>query len=426
MRSAIAVCPSMLRDLGSWGKGIKAYDFRVHAHNCAFHSFCFLVLHINSATMATLPASMRALVLSKVGTAPTVKEVPTPKCTPGSVIVENLSIPILPYAYEVYVDDVRKYPMPTPLTIGSSGIGRVVTVGPDSVKLAPGQLVLVDQYIRARDDRETSFLAGLYDGNSAGSKKLARHWKDWNYADYCAVPLESCFGLNEERLCGSIERGGLEYTFDDLCALGRLMVPHGGLVDVGLRAGETVVIAPASGFFGGAAVDVAIGMGARVIVAGRRMEPLRRFEEQYPGRAFAVELTGDVAQDMQALKKLGPIHVFQDWSPPTAGSTTHIKACIYALTRGGRASLMGGIRQDFSLNYQAVMHNNLTIKGKWMYEPQDPPDLIKLVEVGLLKLGKDIGHKNLGAFSLDKWEEAFKTVEGTGYGTQATLVPGMK
>ena len=111
--------------------------------------------------MSHLPSTMRALVLDKVGSRPSVKEVPTPQPDPGSAVVQILAVGVLPYANDVYVTDARGYPMPTPLTIGSSGVGRVSAVGPDSVKLSEGQLVLVDCYIRARDDRETSFLAGL-------------------------------------------------------------------------------------------------------------------------------------------------------------------------------------------------------------------------------------------------------------------------
>ena len=368
-----------------------------------------------------LPQTMRALILESIGTAPSVKEIPTPTPTPGSAIVQILAAGVLPYAADVYVTDIRGYPMPTPLVIGSSAVGRIAALGPDSVALQPGQLVLVDSYLRARDDHETSFLAGLHDGYTDGSKKLAKEWRDWSYAEYCRVPLENCYILNEKRLMG-----GLGYTVNDLLYISRMMVPHGGFVDVGLQAGETVVIAPASGAFGGAAVDVAVAMGARVIVAGRRIEPLKRFEEVYPGRVYAVQLSGDVTEDTKRLKALGPIQVFQDWCPPSAAGTTHIKACVYALARGGRVSLMGGVLEDITLNYSAVMHNNLTIKGKWMYEPQDPPKLIRLVEVGLLKIGKQAGLKNLGTFGLHKWEDAFKVVKGTGYGLQVTIVPGDK
>ena len=335
--------------------------------------------------------------------------------------MQILAAGVLPYSADVYVTNARGYPMPVPLVIGSSAIGRIAAVGPDSVKLAEGQLVLVDGYIRARDDHETSFIAGLHDGYSAGSKKLAREWKDWTYAEYCKAPLESCYVLDEKRLLGD-----LGYTVNELLYMARMGVPYGGFVDVNLQAGETALVAPATGAFGGAAVEVALGMGAKVIVAGRKMASLQKFVDRYPGRVYAVELSGDASKDTAALKKLGPIHVYQDWSPPSAAGTTHIKACTSALTRGGRASLMGGIREDLSWNYSTIMHNNIKMCGKWMYEPEDPPKLIRLVEVGLLKIGKDAGLENLGAFGLDEWEEAFKVVDGTGYGLQVTIVPGEK
>lgn len=371
-----------------------------------------------------LPTTMRALVLSSVGTNPTVQTIPTPTATAGSAVVQILSAGLLPYASSVYLTGTRAYPMPTPLTIGSAAIGRIAAVGPDAVSLQTGQLVLVDGYIRARDDHQVSFLAGLHDGYSSESKRLARCWRDWSYAEYVRAPLENCFVLDEGRLMWGLERGGLGYSVDELVYIARLVVPFGGLVDVNLQPWETVVIAPASGSFGGAAVEVAVSMGSRVVVTGRRGGVLKGFEERFPGRVVAVELSGDVGLDTERLRKVGPIHVFQDWSPPTASGTTHIKACTYALEMGGRVCLMGGIREDFGRNYSAVMHNNLTIKGRWMYEESDVPKLIRLVELGLLKIGKEAGLKNLGRFALADWEEAFRTVEGTGYGYQVTIVPG--
>jgi hypothetical protein len=61
-----------------------------------------------------------------------------------------------------------------------------------------------------------------------------------------------------------------------------------------------------------------------------------------------------------------------------------------------------------------------------MYEPSDVPKLIRMVEVGLLKIGKKAGLRNLGNFGLDQWEEAFEVVKDTGYGVQVTIVPGKK
>ena len=89
-------------------------------------------------------------------------------------------------------------------------------------------------------------------------------WRNSTYANYAKVPLENCFPLDEKLLLGSPSEGGMGYKIEDLAYIPRPLVPYGGLVDIRLTAGETIVIAPATGSFGGAAVEAAIAMGARV------------------------------------------------------------------------------------------------------------------------------------------------------------------
>lgn len=194
-------------------------------------------------------------------------------------------------------------------------------------------------------------------------------------------------------------------------------------MDIDLKVGETIIIAPATGAFGGAAVEVALAMGARVIAAARNSDSLKRLAAMNE-RILPVQLTGDVETDAKALKQFGTVDAFQDWSPPTAAKTTHIKACMLALRVGGRVSLMGGIREDISMSYSWVMRNNLTIKGKWMYTQEDPYLLIKMIETGVLKLGEKAGLKNVGVFPLEDWSKAFTAAEeNPGWGTQALIAP---
>lgn len=85
------------------------------------------------------------------------------------------------------------------------------------------------------------------------------------------APLENCIPLNEITLCKE-----LGYTTHDLMYLSYLLVPFGGLQDINLSPGETIIICPATGNFGGAAVQVAVALGARVTAMGRNTtEPTR-------------------------------------------------------------------------------------------------------------------------------------------------------
>jgi NADPH:quinone reductase-like Zn-dependent oxidoreductase len=121
-------------------------------------------------TSPELPKTHRALVLSEIGKDPTVQTVPFPECTPGSAIVRISVAGVLPYSRDVY-NGKRQYPMPTPLTIGSSAVGRVVQVAPDATSLAVGQLVFCDSYIRGRDNKGIGFLSGVHEGTCSRESK---------------------------------------------------------------------------------------------------------------------------------------------------------------------------------------------------------------------------------------------------------------
>ena len=152
-------------------------------------------------------------------------------------------------------------------------------------------------------------------------------WKDSTYAEYAKVPLETCEVLDEGKLCSR-----LGYSIADLACISAMLVPYGGLRDIDLKAGETVIVSPATGAFGGAAVMVALAMGARVIAMGRNVKMLETIKTRSE-RIETVPITGDVVKDLEALKSFGSVDAFFDISPPVAGKSTHIKSGILALKR---------------------------------------------------------------------------------------------
>jgi NADPH:quinone reductase-like Zn-dependent oxidoreductase len=212
-----------------------------------------------------LPKTHRALVQKTYAGPMTVEEVPMPEVGPGSAILRIESASIISYQREVY-NGTRKYPYPTPWTPGLHSVGRVVAAGPDAVAVEPGSLVYFDGFIRGRDDPAVAIISGLSDvGEPRAQKLLGGEWRNSTYAQYAKVPLENCFPLDEIRLCKPVSDGGLGYTFDQLAWIGMPLVGYGGLRRIEVQAGETVVIAPATGGFGGAATMAALAMGAKVI-----------------------------------------------------------------------------------------------------------------------------------------------------------------
>jgi D-arabinose 1-dehydrogenase-like Zn-dependent alcohol dehydrogenase len=182
-------------------------------------------------------------------------------------------------------------------------------------------------------------------------------YRNWTYAEYCLTPLENLSLLDERRLLGDPEQGGLGYKLDDLNFLTTLLVPCGGLKDIELQAGQTIIVAPATGSFGGAAVLVALTMGARVIAMGRNTTSLANLKKKVPmpGRLETVQVTGDIAADCEELKKFGEIDAYFDIGPPQGYASTQIKSCILALRQGARVSLMGGYREDVALPHVWIM-----------------------------------------------------------------------
>ncbi|KAM3086998.1 hypothetical protein ACMFMF_000929 [Clarireedia jacksonii] len=364
-------------------------------------------------------ATQKALRLKSKGQPLSLDEVPIPTSGPGSVVVKILGTFVLSYLPSV-LDGSLPYPMTLPITPGGSSIGRVYSVGADSVSLEVGQLVYCDSTIHARDDPDLAILMGLHGG--AAMKLMEGEWRHGTFAEYAKFPLENVFVLDERLLCGE-----LGYTIDDLCYL----VPFGGLSDINLLPGETVIVAPATGRFGGSAVTVALAMGASVVACGRNEQTLASLRETFDasGRLRTVVLTGDQDNDTQAMVLAAGnggkgADAYIDFSPNAAAKSTHIASAMAALRAFGKASFMGGIFGTIEINYISLMMRSLRIQGRFMYTREAVVRMIKMIEKGNLKLGISGGVKTIGKYGLDQIDEAMKIAKTeTAWGKQVLLVP---
>lgn len=367
-----------------------------------------------------LPSQHRALVLDSIEAGFQIKSIPTPQPSEGSAIVRIEASGALSYFREIYNGELG-YTFPTPIVGGMSAVGHIVALGPDAVILQPGQLVFVDCVIRARDDPSALFTSAIHDGSSDASKKLMREvWRDGTLAEFAKVPLENCIPLNEAKLCQ-----GLGYSIQDLMYLCYLLVPYGGLRDIKLEPGETVVVSPATGGFGSAGVMVAIAMGARVIAVGRNETKLAKLKEHVkrgmPGADLeTVKFTGDLQADAAAVAAFGTIDAALDLSPHGASKSTHFKSVVYAMRQNGRCSLMG-MAEDIIPAWK-VVGSNISFRGKLMYERDDMLQFVKMLERGMFPRGEDL--VTTKAFGLEDWKEGFATAaEYIGIGQTVVFTP---
>jgi len=188
------------------------------------------------------------------------------------------------------------------------------------------------------------------------------------------------------------------------CAISSLLVPYGGLLAGDLRAGETLVVNGATGGFGSACVAVALAMGAgKVVATGRNTHALNDLVRRFGQRVRPAPMSGVEADDRRSIAELagGPIDFVLDLLPREA-SASQVHAALLAVRPGGRVVLMGGVRSDLALNYNWLMHNDITVRGKWMYERSAVARMVQLIRSGLI----DLGQFDLTEFRLDDVNEA--------------------
>ena len=120
----------------------------------------------------TLPSTCKALVCHAVGQPLKIESVPIPEAVTGSVVVRVLASPVQPNHKEVLDGNIPYLQYPIPRLPGSSGVGRVTAVGPDTTSLKVGQLVLTECFIRGRDDPNIQILW-------LAPSDLAQHRRSW-------------------------------------------------------------------------------------------------------------------------------------------------------------------------------------------------------------------------------------------------------
>ncbi|KAH8802601.1 chaperonin 10-like protein [Xylogone sp. PMI_703] len=369
--------------------------------------------------MASLPTSMRALVVKGPGDG-AVESVPVPQPGPGSVIVHVLHVLVYQLTPDFFYGTTANpnLKLQYPLVFGGGAVGRIAAIGPDTTAFQPGQLVLIEPFLRARDDPNRGVVWGGYDGFDEPTRRFVReNWRNGAWAEYVRAPLENTWALDEDKLIGKL---GLQPQ--DLPHLAILLVAYGGLRKIDVKAGETVLVAPATGLFSGGVIAIARALGANVIAGGRNVEKLEALKARFPG-IRTVQLKGG-SEDAATIQAFGPIDVFVDVSSAAATDAPYLGSCIASVRKGGRVCFLGG-RGDTTIPipYLAVMLNEITIRGSLMYDPEHVRGLIQLAESGVLKLGAEGGFEVMGPYPIEEYTEALEQARKCSVGKIVVVNP---
>ncbi|HYM31583.1 MAG TPA: zinc-binding dehydrogenase [Candidatus Cybelea sp.] len=334
---------------------------------------------------------MKAWRLQSAGGPFALEDVPVPKTRPGAVLVRMQAAPVLSYMGDVVAGRLSAtYRFPgRPFTPGTNGVGTVTDVGAEVYHVKPGQRVVLNPHFVANEvtGDPAQMLIGLT-AISPDSGPLQADWPDGAFAEYALMPASVLTPLNAD----------IALPPERLAIFGKFAVPFGGLTEIGLSAGETLIVNGASGYFGSAAVLLGIAMGAaRVIAAGRDAGRLAEVVAAAGSRAVAVALGGDPAKDIAALREAsgGGAHAAIDLVGRATDASATL-AALRALRRGGRLALMGSMTAPLTLAYGEVMVNDWTIRGRFMYPRDAIARLMAMAMSGVL----NVSAVNIGLHAL--------------------------
>ena len=354
---------------------------------------------------------MKAWRIRGAGGSLTFEELPIPKPREGGVTIRMSAAPVLTYMADVLAGKLPAYVFPDKVfTPGTNGTGEITAIGRGVYGLQRGDRVVLNPHYIANETvaDPAQILIGLT-RISSDSASAQGDWPDGTFAEYAHMPAAVLTRVPPD----------CDLPASRLATLGKFAVPYGGLHDIGVGAGETLIVAGASGSFGSAAVLLGVALGcARVIAAGRDSKALAAVVAEAGPRAVAVPLRGDATADTRNLREAagGGADAAIDLVG-RANSAEATVAALRALRRGGRLALMGSMTVPLPLPYGEVMINDWRIQGRFMYPRDAIGKLLRLAQAGTLRLDA----VQVSTFPLAELPGAM-TAAGRQRGLQATVM----
>lgn len=356
---------------------------------------------------------MRAWELDETDADLRLVQVDDPQVRAGAALLDVLAVHVP--AYTSVLTTGLRGTIPTPLVLGTGGVGRVRAVAEDVFGLHEGDVVANAGLLRSVDvtDPEEFILSWTGIGGrgerTADIARMQALWRDGTFAERAVLPAGVLVRLP----------GAEDYPRPELLSvLPWLSIAAEGLVRAEQQPGDVVAVLGATGQLGGAAVLVALARGAcRVVAVGRNLSALQRLAD-VDDRVATVVLTGDRVADAAAIRAAGEPDLVLD----TLGATSSAEPTMTgfdSLRPGGTLMLLGGVRHDLPLPYGHLMRRRLSVRGSWMARPETAVAVWRLVRSGVL----DLEHVTVRTVGLDDPGAALRLAAGSSGLDFVALVP---
>lgn len=285
---------------------------------------------------------MKAAVLHELHGPLTVEEVAEPTIGPDDVLVSTQACGIC--GTDLHIQDGWGYTPALPFVMGHEASGVVAQTGANVTRFTVGDRVVPNIFFTCgicfycRTNRETQCI------NLDGILGVLTHWG--GYGEYFRIPARQLFHLPED------------VSFEDGAVIADAVVTAVHAVQMGrVMAGETVVVIGIGGC-GGAAVQICVRRGARVIAVDRVAAKMYRAVEL--GADLVIQADEeDVPRAVRELTAGFGAHCVID----AVGSAETVQQGIDALASGGRLVLLGYTQECYSLDPRQVAVNELEILG---------------------------------------------------------------
>ena len=239
---------------------------------------------------------------------------------------------------------------------GADATGVIAAVGDDVDSARIGERVIIDPWILATGDwldpARSQYFGSEVDGG---------------FADYACVRSENALRIETTQSDAELATYPCAYT-----------TAENLIARAGLRPGETVAIAGASGGVGSAAIQLCRLRGARVI--GIASSGKAAMLTELGAETIIDRNCTDLEAELREAAR-GPIDVALD---VVGGS--HFMPLINALRQGGRYSSSGSIagpRVEFDL--RQLVYKDLQLTGATIVPPGTMQRLVRLIEDGKLR-----------------------------------------